>query len=191
MDSILLSLNEAIDMGEETETYENEIASNIEDYSKFFAFSQIPLTTMCRILGKSKSPISFETSAKILSNYSNKNGKDALDLLKYLKTEHISYQQTLSLITTLSGCPLIDELRSTMPNNSTQQNVETENPFMSLVHDKSLGMFDDDDDQQFMTIFSAVQTGNLELVKTLIEKDSNNLSTRDRQVLFLLSFSFI
>ena len=194
MESIIFSLVDSIEFGNETELYENEIISNIIEYANLESFYQLPIETVIKLLSQTNTLIPFETAQRILITYSKKKGKDALDILKVLKTEHLSYQQSLALITSINDCPIIDELKSTMPNNSASHNVENDNPFMSLIGDNfSLPNDSDDDSNDFMTIFEAAQKGNLEIVKKLVEQDQHNVLTRDRQVPFkfnLITFYF-
>ena len=189
MDSVVYSLLDSLDSGNDSELYEIEISENILDYSSLPIFYQIPLSNMISILSHSNSNISFDTANKILFVYSNKYGKDALDLIKVIKIEHLSFQQILSLLGNIQDCPIIEELKVFIPNNK-ENNKDGENPFMSLVDTQQITLLPDEDDDptSFLNIFEASEKGNIEIIKKLIEKDPNNISTRDKQVSFFNLF---
>ena len=192
MESIIFSLIDSIEMGADTGIYESEIISNIVEYANCKAFYRLPMEIAIKLLSQTNTLIPFETAQNILSNYTKTKGKDALDILKVLRTEHLSNQQSIALITIIDNCPIIEELRSTLPNNSASNNEGNDNPFMSLVGDNLEFPDDNDDPSDFMTIFEAARKGNLDIVKKLVEQDEHNISTRDRQVpfLFLLLISY-
>lgn len=176
MSTILLSYLDDLSLGYNVDAYEEEIASNLDEYAHNDIFLSLKYENIERIVSKQTQPISFQTAKALLTTCVQKFGLQSITLLKYLRVEPIDHTNSVILLKIFSQCPIISHL-----NSIEVSDEELGNPFMSALISNSKEKNNDFEDDMELTddIFTACQKGNVPRVIKCIDDDPEIINTRD------------
>ncbi|EAY15683.1 hypothetical protein TVAG_405970 [Trichomonas vaginalis G3] len=175
--SLLLSFLDSLSLGYDTNSYENEIASNLEEYINSQIFLVLQLDVLERIISKQTKPISYSSGKNFLKHCVQNFGLQSIVLLKYLRVDPLDEKRAKSLLKIFNQCPIISYLNS----EAESDNEENENPFLLSLSDTTQAKNNDFDSTSLFLddIFTACKKGDHIRVLECIKEDPEVISTRD------------